>query len=97
MQEPRQGHWEAAMRVLRYLKSTPGQGIVLPKENDLKLVAYCDSDWAACPLTRRSISGYLVKLGNAPISWKTKKQMTVSRSSSEAEYRALAHVTSEVL
>lgn len=97
MQAPRQGHWEAAMRVFRYLKSSPGQGIILPKDNDLKLTAFCDSDWAACPLTRRSISGYLVKLGTALISWKTKKQVTVSRTLSEAEYRALAHATREVL
>lgn len=75
MQSPRQGHWEAAMRVLRYLKSSPGQGIILPKENDLKLTAYCDSDFASCPLTRRSVSGFLMKLGAAPLSWKTKKQL----------------------
>lgn len=97
MQAPRQGHWDAALRVLRYLKSSPGQGIVLPKDNDLQLTAYCDSDWASCPLTRRSITGYLMKLGTAPISWKTKKQTTVSRSSSEAEYRAMAYATSEII
>lgn len=97
MQAPPQGHWDAAMRVLRYLKSSPGQGIVLPKENDLTLVAYCDSDWASCPLTRRSVSGYLMKLGTAPVSWKTKKQTTVSKSSSEAEYRAMGQAVSEVL
>lgn len=97
MKEPLQAHWEAAMRVLRYLKSSPGQGIILPKENNLELVGFCDSDWAACPLTRRSTSGYLMKLGEAPISWKTKKQVTVSRSSSEAEYRAMAHATSEII
>jgi len=89
MQSPQQTHWDAAMRVLRYLKSSPGQGIILPKENDLQLVAYCDSDWVSCPLTRRSTSGYLMKLGSAPVYWKTKKQSTVSNSSSEAEHRAM--------
>ncbi|PNX89752.1 putative copia-type protein [Trifolium pratense] len=97
MQEPLQAHWEAAMRVLRYLKSSPGQGIILPRENNLELVGFCDSDWASCPLTRRSTSGYLMKLGEAPVSWKTKKQVTVSRSSSEAEYRAMAHAASEII
>jgi hypothetical protein len=97
MQSPQQAHWDAAMRVLRYLKSSPGQGIVLPKENDLTLVAYCDSDWASCPLTRKSTTGFLMKLGSAPISWKTKKQTTVSKSSSEAEYRAMNQATSEVI
>lgn len=97
MQEPRQGHWDAAMRLLRYLKSSPGQGILLPRDNNLKLVAYSDSDWASCPITRKFVTGYLTKLGTTPISWKTKKQTTVSRSSNEAEYRAMVHATSEVI
>lgn len=97
MKEPLQGHWDAAMHVLRYLKSSPAQGIIIPKENELKLEAYYDSDYTSCPLTRRSISGYLMKIGAAPVSWKTKKQTTVSRSSSEAEYRAMAHATSEII
>lgn len=85
------------MRILRYLKSSSGQGILLPKDNNLELVAYCDSDWEAWPVTKKVIFGYLTKLRAAPISWKTKKQVTVSRSSSEIEYRALAHATSEVI
>lgn len=97
MQTPQQPHWDAAMRVLRYIKSSPSQGIVLPRENTLQLTGYCDSDGASCPITRKSISGYLMKLGSAPISWKTKKQTTVSRSSSEAEYRAMTYATSEIL
>ena len=97
MQDPRQGHWDAAMRLLRYLKSSPGQGILLPASNDLRLHVYCDSDWASCPMTRRSVTGYFVLLGSAPISWKTKKQPTVSGSSAEAEYRAVANATSEAL
>jgi len=97
MQNPRQGHWDAAVRVLRYLKSSSGQGILLPAQNTLHMFVYCDSDWASCSMSRQSIKGYLVKLGNAPVSWKTKKQDTVSRSSAEAEYRAMASATSEVV
>ncbi|KAI3759425.1 hypothetical protein L6452_07232 [Arctium lappa] len=89
--DPRQKHMEVATRVLRYLKGTPGQGIFIPKEGGSKLVAYCDSDWLGCAFTRRSRTGYLVLLGGAPISWKTKKQTLVSRSSAEAEYKAMAH------
>ncbi|RVW45537.1 Retrovirus-related Pol polyprotein from transposon RE2 [Vitis vinifera] len=96
MQEPRIEHWEAALRVVRYLKGTPGQGILLRADSDLSLQGWCDSDWAACPVTRRSLSGWLVFLGQSPISWKTKKQHTVSRSSAEAEYRAMAAVTCEL-
>ncbi|KAI3680226.1 hypothetical protein L2E82_50551 [Cichorium intybus] len=95
--DPRQNHMDAATRVLRYLKSTPGQGILLPRKGGLKLVSYCDADWLGCPLSRRSRTGYLLLLGGAPISWKSKKQSVVSRSSAEAEYRAMATTVSEVL
>nr|XP_043619641.1 secreted RxLR effector protein 161-like [Erigeron canadensis] len=87
--DPRQSHMDAAIRVLCY-KATPGQGILLTKEESTDLVAYADSDWLGCPLTRRSRTGYLILLGGAPISWKTKKQSVVSCSSADAEYRAMA-------
>ena len=96
MQQPREEHWEAALRIVRYLKGNPGQGIFLRFDSDLQLYAYCDSDWANCPLTHRSLMGYFVLLGNSPISWKTKKQHTMSRSSAEAEYRSMVTTTCEL-
>lgn len=87
---------DATNRVLRYLKTTVGQGILVLNTNNTDLVAYCDADWLGCPLTRRSRSGYLLLLGGAPISWKSNKQSVVSRSSAEAEYRVMAIVVSEV-
>ncbi|XP_048497665.1 uncharacterized mitochondrial protein AtMg00810-like [Beta vulgaris subsp. vulgaris] len=96
LQAPRQEHLDAALRVVRYLKGTPGQGILLRADSDLSLQGWCDSDWAACPITRRSLTGWLVFLGSSPISWKTKKQPTVSRSSAEAEYRSMAAITCEL-
>ncbi|KAJ0568794.1 putative RNA-directed DNA polymerase [Helianthus annuus] len=95
--DPRANHMEAAMRVLRYLKGTPGQGILLSKGGGTNLVGYTDSDWLGCPDTRRSRSGYLLLLGGSPVSWKSKKQTVVSRSSAEAEYRAMASTVSEIL
>ncbi|KAM0047832.1 putative RNA-directed DNA polymerase [Helianthus debilis subsp. tardiflorus] len=95
--DPRQNHWDAAIRVLRYLKTTLGQGIMLPKEGGTDLVTFCDSDWLGCPFSRRSRTGYVLLVGGAPVSWKSKKQSVVSRSSAEAEYRAMATTVSEVL
>jgi hypothetical protein len=96
MQKPLQEHWNAALRVVRYLKGNPGQGIFLQADSDLQLYAWCDSDWASCPLTRRSLTGWIIFLGNSPISWKTKKQHVVSRSSAEAEYRSMATTLCEL-
>ncbi|GJW84599.1 cysteine-rich receptor-like protein kinase 8 [Tanacetum coccineum] len=67
-----------------------GQGILLAHHSKVKLTTYCDSDWASCPMIRRSTTGYCILLGDSPISWKSKKKGVVSRSSGKAEYRAMA-------
>ncbi|CAM8959948.1 unnamed protein product [Rhodiola kirilowii] len=96
MQHPTEDHQAAALRLLRYVKAAPAQGILFPARSDLQLKAFCDADWAACPLTRRSITGHCVMLGPCIISWKTKKQPVVSRSSAESEYRSMAAVCCEL-
>ena len=96
MHAPRTSHWEALHHTLRYLSHTSGQGILLRATDTLSLQAFSDSDWASCSDSRRSVTGYILLLGNSPISWKSKKQGTVSKSSSEAEYRAMASAASEV-
>ena len=89
-------HMQAATRILQYVKGTPGQGIFFPSDSDLQLRAYCDADWAGCPNTRKSLTRYCVFLGDALISWRSKKQSMVSRSSAEVKYRSMASTTCEV-
>ena len=96
MQDPREPHWQAALHTLRYLSKDYTKGIYLNASTDLTLEAYCDSDWASCPNTRKSVSSYFILLGGSPISWKSKKQATVSLSSAEAEYRSMRRVTAEL-
>jgi len=96
MQHPREEHWHAALRVVRYLKGNPRQGIFLSNANDVHLHGWCDSDWAGCRLTQWSLTGWFIQLGDSPISWRTKKQYVVSRSSAEAEYRSMAATTCEL-
>ncbi|GKB81856.1 reverse transcriptase, RNA-dependent DNA polymerase, partial [Tanacetum coccineum] len=95
MQSPTSVHMQAVKHVLRYFLNLPGQGILLAKDSAVQLKAYCDSDWASCPMTRRS-TGYCILLGDSPISWKSKKQAVVTRSSAETEYRAMALTCCEV-
>lgn len=87
---------KAAIRVLKYLKNSSTLGLFFPAFSDFKLLAYSDSDWATCSLTRKSTTGYTIYYGNSLISYKTKKQKTVARSSTEAEYRTMATTTSEI-
>ncbi|XP_019261007.1 PREDICTED: uncharacterized protein LOC109238963 [Nicotiana attenuata] len=97
MHDPREPHLHAAYHMLRYLKKDATLGLYFSNKDDLSLAAYCDSDWAACPDSRRSVSGYVVFLGGSPISCKSKKQETISLSSAEAKYRALRKVICELV
>ncbi|XP_015165132.1 uncharacterized mitochondrial protein AtMg00810-like [Solanum tuberosum] len=97
MHQPKQSHMQAAIRVVRYIKQSPGFGIFLSTTTSPKLQAFCDADWAPCPTTRRSVTGYLVKFDDSLISWKAKKQPTISRSSAEAEYRSIASTVAEIV
>jgi hypothetical protein len=83
-------------RVLRYLCGTISRRLFFPRSTSLELQAYSDATWASDHSDRRSLSAYCVFLGSSLIAWKTKKQTAVSRSSAEAELRAMATVTAEV-
>ena len=78
------------LRILRYLKKTPGLGLFYKKGEDRGLEIYTDADWVGCSDDRRSTSGYCSFVCGNLVTWKSKKQPVVSRSSAEAEFRALA-------
>jgi hypothetical protein len=95
MHDPREPHLTALKRLLRYLRGTIDYGLLLHRSSFAELVVYTDVDWAGCPDTRRSTSGYAIFLGGNLVSWSSKHQHVVSRSSAEAEYRVVANGVAE--
>ncbi|GJY05740.1 ribonuclease H-like domain-containing protein [Tanacetum coccineum] len=95
MHDPRELHFLALKRILRYVRGTLDYGLQLFSSSTIDLVAYSDADWAGCPTTRRSTSGYYVFLGNNLLSWSFKHQPALSRSSAESEYRGVANAVAE--
>jgi hypothetical protein len=93
---PTQIHYSHLLRVLCYLRETISRRLFFPRSTSLQLQTYCDATWASDPSDRRSLSTYCVFLGGSLIAWKTKKQVAASRSSAEAELRAMTLVTAEV-
>jgi hypothetical protein len=97
MHQPTVAHWAATKRILRYLRGTLYHGLSFRSSCSLTIDAYSDADWAGSVDDRRSTSGYCIFLGNNLVSWSAKKQPTVSRSSTKAEYRSLALTCAELL
>ena len=95
MHQPMDAHMQALKRIVRYVKGTIHHGLHLYPSTISTLVSYTDADWGGCPDTRRSTSGYCVFLGDNLLSWSSKRQATLSRSSAESEYRGVANVVSE--
>ncbi|GJW54145.1 ribonuclease H-like domain-containing protein [Tanacetum coccineum] len=95
MHDPREPHLYSLKRILRYVQGTLNYGLQLFSSSITDLVAYSDADWAGCPTTRRSTFGYCVFLGNNLLSWSSKRQPMLSRSSAEAKYRGVANVVAE--
>ncbi|GAV80940.1 hypothetical protein CFOL_v3_24399 [Cephalotus follicularis] len=97
MHDPRTLHLEAMYRILRYLKSALGKGILFSRYGHLKLEAYTDAKWVGSKVDRRSTSGYCTFMGGNLVTWRSKKQTAVSISSVEVKYRAMAHGVCELI
>ena len=94
---PRDSHWSAVKRILRYVRHTGSYGLHLQPARSGQISAFSDADWAGCPDDRRSTGGHAVFFGPNLIAWQARKQATVSRSSTEAEYKAVANATAEII
>ncbi|KAJ9543282.1 hypothetical protein OSB04_022989 [Centaurea solstitialis] len=95
MHDPREPHFHALKCILRYISGTIDHDLQIHISSPSSLVAYSDADWGGCPATRRSTSGYCLSLGDNLISWLSKRQGVISRSSAEAEYRGVANAVNE--
>ena len=91
MNNPNEEHMEVVYRILRYLKVTPGKGLIFEKNQRRDIEAFSDADWAGSVQDRRSTSGYYTYVWGNLVTWRSKKQSMVSKSSVEAEFRAMAH------
>ena len=96
MQNPIEPHWVAIKRILRYLKNTISHALLIQLTTDLKLQTFSDANWAFDRDDRSSVGAYCVYLGNNLISWGCKQQKIVARSSTEAEYKALANAIAQI-
>ncbi|XP_071704209.1 secreted RxLR effector protein 161-like [Rutidosis leptorrhynchoides] len=97
MHQPQVHHLEAAMRIIRYLKKTPGHGVVFKKNGHLEAQIYTDASWAGEKGDRRSTSGFFTIVGGNLVAWNSKKQNVVSLSSAESEFRGIAKGVVEAL
>ncbi|XP_057526261.1 secreted RxLR effector protein 161-like [Amaranthus tricolor] len=95
IQKPKKPHMEAIKRILRYVKGSIDYGFLYRNDIYFEVTGYCDADYAGDLNTRRSTTGYVFNLGSGAVSWCSKRQPTVSLSSTEAEYRASAMATQE--
>ena len=97
MANPTEDHWSVVKWILRYLKHTINHCLFLHRDTTFTLQAFSDANWASCPDDRRSTTGYCLYLGRNLISWTSRKQRTISHSSTESEYRAVAQATTEIV
>ena len=97
MHDLRERHLQAVNRIIQYLKASPGKGFLFKKGENLSMKVYIDADYARSIVDRRSTTGYCMFLGGNLVTWRSKKQNVVARSSSEAKFKAMAQGVCELL
>jgi hypothetical protein len=97
MHDPRVSHQEAVYQILRYLKGCSEKDVLFSKKRHRRIEVYTDADWAGCLNDRKFIYGHCAFVRGNLVSWRSKKQNAVVRSTAEAEYRAMAYGVSEGL
>ena len=97
LQSPCDSQWDVVIRIVHYIKGTLGQGVLYENGGHTQVIGYYDADWIGSPAERRSTSGYCVFIRDNLISWKSKKQDVVVRSSAKVKYQAMALATCELI
>lgn len=96
MHQPKEPHWQAVKRILRYLQNTISFGLRITQNSDHSLNGFSDADWGGDRDDRRSVGAYCIFHGQNLISWSCKQQQTVARSSTESEYKSLSNTAAEI-
>ncbi|XP_027170571.1 uncharacterized protein LOC113770350 [Coffea eugenioides] len=97
LDSPSDTHWNATIRILRYIEGAPGQGLLYTDRGNMQVIGYSNTNWAGSPIDRHSIIGYCILVGGNLISFKSKKQAVTTRFSAENEYQAMAMATYELI
>jgi len=95
--DPKLHHWQAVKHILRYLAGTTNYGLLLKRQSSSSIIGFSDADWGADVDNRKSTTSYCIYIGSNLVSWSTHKQKSISRSSTEVEYRVVAALLTEVL
>lgn len=97
LEKPEKSHWLAVKRILKYLKGTTTYGLYYPRSGGIHLSVFSDADYAGDVHTRKSTTGFVVKLGEATIAWNSQRQKVVALSTTEAEYLASCQAVKEIV
>lgn len=94
---PRTTHWDVVVRILRYLKGSPGRGLIYSNQGHNRITGFTGVDWVCCPTSQRSTTRFCIFFGDNLVSWKSKKQTIIAQSSANSKYHAMANISCELV